>query len=224
VLLVGTRNEKLTTCQLHKYYSTYFKTMDRALKSRNAAAVVTCTSRPELRYSEYQYVMSHYFVSSAQGHPFLGRSEDFARKYIWPKTSIPSATVLINAVNTATQGRFTVERVENHSARKWAGTILPQHTPEFLTISADYARTLREWDKRFVANVTPEILAKDFPSIKTDPAMFEMLCRKWRYLFAYAEAGMGSGYVTCHMFTFIRPVCALYIWPVLQTHRRVLLA
>ncbi|KAH9973701.1 Mycolic acid cyclopropane synthetase-domain-containing protein [Lactifluus volemus] len=149
-----------------KYYSTYFKTMDKALKSRDAAAVVTCTSRPELRYSEYQ-------------------SEDFARKYMWPRTSIPSATVLINAVNTATQGRFTVERVENHSAH--------------------YARTCREWDKRFVANVTPEILEKDFPSIKTDPAMFEMLYRKWRYLFAYAEAGMGSGYVTCHMFTFIRP-------------------
>jgi hypothetical protein len=67
-----------------------------------------------------------------------------------------------------------------------------------------------------VANVTPEILAKDFPSIKTDPATFEMFCRKWRYLFAYAEAGMGSGYVTCHMFTFIRPVCALYIWPIVK--------
>jgi hypothetical protein len=37
--------------------------------------------------------------------------------------------------------------------------------------------------------------------------MFEMLYRKWRYLFAYASAGMGSGYLTCHMFTFIRTVC-----------------
>jgi hypothetical protein len=91
-----------------------------------------------------------------------------------------------------------------------------RRTPDLLTVSADYARTCREWDKRFVANVTPEILEKDFPSIKTDPAMFETLYRKWRYLFAYAEAGMGSGYVTCHMFTFIRPVCALYIWSVFE--------
>ena len=124
MLLGGTRNEKLTTCQLHKYYSTYFKTMDRALKSRNAVAVVTCSSRPELRYSEYQYVMSYYFVSLAQGHPFLGRSDDFVRKHMWPKISIPSATVLMNAVNTATQGRFTVECVKNLSARKLARTIL----------------------------------------------------------------------------------------------------
>jgi cyclopropane-fatty-acyl-phospholipid synthase len=79
-----------------------------------------------------------------------------------------------------------------------------------LTISADYARTLREWDKRFVANVTPEILVKDFPSMTTDPAMFDMFCRKWRYLFAYATAGMASGYLTCHMFTFIRPVRVIY--------------
>jgi len=148
-----------------KYYPAYFKVMDKALKSTNAAAVVTCTSRPESRYSGYQ-------------------SEDFARKYIWPNTVIPSATALINAVNAATQGRFTVEGVENHSAH--------------------YPRTLREWDKRFVTNVTPKILAKDFPSAAMDPANFEMLCRKWRYLFAYASAGMGSGYVTCHMFTFIR--------------------
>ena len=110
-------------------------------------------------------------------------------------------------MNTATQGRFTVEGVENHSARTYS--VLVQYPQISLTLSADYARTLREWDKRFVANVTPEILAKDFPSAAKDPAIFGMLCRKWRYLFAYASAGMGSGYVTCHMFTFIRSVCIL---------------
>jgi cyclopropane-fatty-acyl-phospholipid synthase len=110
-------------------------------------------------------------------------------------------------VNAATQGRFTVEGVENHSARTFS--VLVQYPQLSLALSADYPRTLREWDKRFVTNVTPKILAKDFPSAAMDPANFEMLCRKWRYLFAYASAGMGSGYVTCHMFTFIRSVCIL---------------
>jgi cyclopropane fatty-acyl-phospholipid synthase-like methyltransferase len=81
---------------------------------------------------------------------------------------------------------------------------------------ADYARTLREWDKRFVANVTPEVLAKDLPSMKMDPAVFEMFCKKWRYMFAYTNAGLEAGYVTNRMFTFIRPVCVLYIWLVFE--------
>ncbi|KAI0299755.1 Mycolic acid cyclopropane synthetase-domain-containing protein [Multifurca ochricompacta] len=148
-----------------KYYKTYFKIMDKALKSTNATAVVTCSTFPELRYSGCQ-------------------AEDFMRKYIWPNSCLPSATVLISAVNTASQGRFTLEGVENHSSH--------------------YPRTLREWDKRFVENVTPEVLAKDFPCVAGNPAAFEAFRKKWRYLFAYAGAGMARGYLTCHMLTFIR--------------------
>ncbi|KAI0253051.1 cyclopropane fatty acid synthase [Lactifluus subvellereus] len=151
--------------EMVEYHTTYFKIVDKALKSRNATAVVTCSTSLESRYSRYQ-------------------SEDFSRKYIWPNYCIPSATVLINAVNIASQGRFTLEGVENHSSH--------------------YARTLREWDNRFVANVTPEVLNNDFPGMTTNPAMFETFCRKWRYLFAYAGAAMAYGYVACHMFTFIR--------------------
>ncbi|KAI0260501.1 putative cyclopropane fatty acid synthase [Gloeopeniophorella convolvens] len=149
-----------------KYYATYFKIMDNVLKLRNATAVVTCSTFPESRYSDYQ-------------------AEDFMRKYIWPNSCLPSATILINAANAASQGRFTLEGVENHSSH--------------------YPRTLREWDRRFAANVTPEVLAKDFPSMTRDPVMFETFRRKWRYLFAYAGAGMAQGYLTCHMLTFIRP-------------------
>jgi cyclopropane-fatty-acyl-phospholipid synthase len=58
-----------------------------------------------------------------------------------------------------------------------------------------------------VANVTPELVVKEFPSMKTDPAMLEMFYKKWRYVFAYANAGFASGYLTSHMFTFIRTVC-----------------
>jgi cyclopropane-fatty-acyl-phospholipid synthase len=92
--------------------------MDKTLKPKNATAVVTCTARPESRYSGYQYVMSYTLLYSSDVPHFLDRSDDFSRKYIWPNSFLPSATVLISAVNTATQARFTVEGVENHSARK----------------------------------------------------------------------------------------------------------
>ena len=40
-----------------------------------------------------------------------------------------------------------------------------------------------------------------------DPVTFEAFHRKWRYIFAYAAAGLVHGYLGCHMFTFIRTVC-----------------
>ena len=39
-----------------KYYNLYFKLVDFALKSKNATAVVTSSTFPEARYSDYQYV------------------------------------------------------------------------------------------------------------------------------------------------------------------------
>lgn len=40
------------------------------------------------------------------------------RRYMWPNSSLPCATALITAMNTGSQGRFTLEGVENHAARK----------------------------------------------------------------------------------------------------------
>lgn len=48
---------------------------------------------------------------------FIFRAEDFMRRYMWPNSSLPSATALITAANSASQGRFTLEAVENHGSR-----------------------------------------------------------------------------------------------------------
>ena len=52
------------------------------------------------------------------------RAEDFMRKYMWPNSCLPSATALISAVQTGSQGRFTLEGVENHAARKSSSRLL----------------------------------------------------------------------------------------------------
>ena len=41
------------------------------------------------------------------------------RKYMWLNSCLPSATGLITAAQTGSQGRFTLEGVENHAARKY---------------------------------------------------------------------------------------------------------
>lgn len=45
------------------------------------------------------------------------------RKYMWPNSCLPSATALITACNSGSQGRFTLEGVENHAARKSTITV-----------------------------------------------------------------------------------------------------
>ena len=50
----------------------------------------------------------------------LGRAEDFSRKYIWPNTYLPTPAIIINAINTATHGRFILDGVENHAFRKYS--------------------------------------------------------------------------------------------------------
>ncbi|PPQ68356.1 hypothetical protein CVT26_005919 [Gymnopilus dilepis] len=155
-----------------KYYNLYFKLIDFALKSKNATAVVTASTFPESRFSSYQ-------------------SEDFMRKYMWPNSCLPSATALITAAHTASQGRFTVEGVENHAAH--------------------YPRTLREWGRRLDANLTADMIMKDYPALR-DPQEYAAFKRKWHYLFAYAGAGFSKGYITCHMITFIREVRTTVLW------------
>ena len=107
------------------------------------------------------------------------------RKYMWPNSCLPSATALITAAQTACEGRFTLQSVENHAAH--------------------YPRTLREWGRRLENNLSQEIIASEHPAL-SDPATYEAFKRKWQYLFAYAGAGFAKGYITCHMLCFNRQV------------------
>ena len=126
------------------------------------------------------------------------------RRYMWPNSCLPSATALITAAQNASQGRFTLEGVENHAARKDSilTILLPPHV---IVFSTDYPRTLREWSRRLDINLTQDMISRDYPALR-DRADYDAFKRKWHYLFAYAGAGFAKGYITCHMLTFIRHV------------------
>jgi cyclopropane-fatty-acyl-phospholipid synthase len=79
-----------------QYYTTYFQCVDFALKKANASAVVTSSTFPECRYSEYQ-------------------AEDFMRKYMWPNSCLPSASALVKAAQSGSHGNLTLDTIENHS-------------------------------------------------------------------------------------------------------------
>ncbi|KAI0699495.1 cyclopropane-fatty-acyl-phospholipid synthase [Cerioporus squamosus] len=147
-----------------KYYKKYFEVVDFALKPTGATIVVTCSTFPEGRYSGYQ-------------------ADDFMRRYMWPNSCLPSATVLIDAAYAASKGRFTLEGVENHAPH--------------------YPRTLRTWDRRLKSKLQREVMVQQYPAL-SDDATYGSFIRKWEYLFAYAGAGFAKGYITCHMLTLVR--------------------
>ena len=81
-----------------RYLPQFFKILDWALKPGRAAAVISATTQPESRYSEYQ-------------------STDYARRYQWPNSFCPSATSFVMTANAATEGRFALECVEDFGIR-----------------------------------------------------------------------------------------------------------
>ena len=127
------------------------------------------------------------------------------RKYMWPNSCLPSATGLITAAHTSSQGRFTLESVENHAARQYTHKLIYFKGISKIVLSSDYPRTLREWGRRLEANLTQDMVVKDYPGLR-DAFDYAAFKRKWQYLFAYAGAGFSKGYITCHMLTFIREV------------------
>jgi cyclopropane-fatty-acyl-phospholipid synthase len=78
-----------------KQWHEYFGMMNWALKEDRAAAVITATTQPEHRWSEYQ-------------------PDDFARHYHWPNTFLPSATSLASEMQRLLPGKFVLSRLEDH--------------------------------------------------------------------------------------------------------------
>src|ERR1700678_4265418 len=104
------------------------------------------------------------------------------RKYMWPNSCLPSATGLITAAHTSSQGRFTLESVENHAARQYTQVDLLQGISQ-IVLSSDYPRPLREWGRRLEANLTQDMVVKDYPGLR-DASDYAAFKRKWQYLFA----------------------------------------
>ncbi|GMU54006.1 MAG: hypothetical protein AMXMBFR33_31520 [Candidatus Xenobia bacterium] len=92
-----------------------------------------------------------------QGYEVYRRSAEWTQKHIFPGSNIPSLTTLTNAMTK--HSRFLIESLEN--------------------IGIHYARTLREWRRRFLSK--KELLGKDRHFLRT-----------WEYYFSYCEAGFST--------------------------------
>ncbi|KIP09025.1 hypothetical protein PHLGIDRAFT_87325 [Phlebiopsis gigantea 11061_1 CR5-6] len=163
-------------------YETYFAAIDWALKPQTGVGVVQGITIPEARYDAY------------------AKSEDFINKWVrlplpwllalFPGGILPTVTHLTDAIVTGSSQRLLVESVEN--------------------IGPHYARTLREWRRRFdsgFGDIAQALKAK-YPETMNDTPEgireVEMFRRKWIYYFCYCEAGFSTRTLGDHIITFTK--------------------
>ncbi|KAI5481275.1 hypothetical protein MNV49_004897 [Pseudohyphozyma bogoriensis] len=115
-----------------------------------------------------------------------GKSVDFIQKHIFPGGFLPSVTTLVDAILAGSKGKLLVEQIEN--------------------IGPHYARTLREWRRRFEKTFDTDIvpaLREAYPELKGRQGV-ELFRRKWIYYFVYCEAGFAQRALGDHILTITR--------------------
>jgi cyclopropane-fatty-acyl-phospholipid synthase len=101
------------------------------------------------------------------------RSVDFIKRYIFPGSCIPSVTAISKAIAGATDLRLI-------------------HLED---ITPHYARTLREWRRRFFANID-KVRDRSYP---------ETFIRMWEYYLCYCEGGFAERYIGDVQMLFAKP-------------------
>jgi cyclopropane-fatty-acyl-phospholipid synthase len=102
------------------------------------------------------------------------RSVDFIKRYIFPGSCIPSITAISNAIAGATDLRLV-------------------HLED---ITPHYARTLREWRKRFFAAID-QVRALGYS---------DTFIRMWEYYLCYCEGGFTERYIGDVQMLFSKPL------------------
>jgi len=103
------------------------------------------------------------------------RSVDFIKRYIFPGSCIPSVTAISKAIAKATDLRLI-------------------HLED---ITPHYARTLREWRRRFFENIA-EVRKMGYP---------DTFIRMWEYYLCYCEGGFAERYIGDAQMLFAKPLC-----------------
>ncbi|KAJ7049083.1 CFS1-like protein [Mycena amicta] len=110
---------------------------------------------------------------------------DFAQKWvIFPGGYLPSFSYWIATLNAGSNGRLVVDSVHN--------------------IGPHYARTLREWKRRFLANWEGVVKKALVAQYQLDDKGLEIFRRKWIFRSDYCEAGFKTRTLGDHIVTFTR--------------------
>ncbi|KAF8813872.1 CFS1-like protein, partial [Phlegmacium glaucopus] len=117
--------------------------------------------------------------------PSYDRHIDFVQKWvIFPGGYLPSLAFLVETMSTASQGRLTIDSVYN--------------------IGPHYARTLREWKRKFLCNWDGVIAKALVDQYHLPEQELEIFKRKWICKNDYCESGFATRILGDHCITFTR--------------------
>ncbi|RAL62901.1 hypothetical protein DID88_004742 [Monilinia fructigena] len=113
-------------------------------------------------------------VNSQGFHKTRSKVDTFIDRYIFPGGYLPSVRELIERLDTGSSGSLELESVQS--------------------IGPHYARTLRLWREKFLANweTTKLLYMKERGNMTA--LDLEAFRRRWIYYFSYCEAGFRAGY------------------------------
>ncbi|KAI0821219.1 Mycolic acid cyclopropane synthetase-domain-containing protein [Irpex lacteus] len=181
-----------------EYVETYFAKIDWALRRDTGVAVIQGITIPEARFEEY--VKTEDFIrkwSTSLLAPLMFRILICSAFIVFPGGLLPTVSLITSAINSGSSSRLLIESISN--------------------IGPHYARTLREWRRRFDAGfkssaegkcgVIEQALRDEFSEVMNGPRgaeEIEVFRRKWLYYFTYCEAGFTMRLLGVHIFTIIR--------------------
>ncbi|KAK0464494.1 CFS1-like protein [Desarmillaria tabescens] len=179
-----------------EFLVTYWEQVDWALKKKGAVGVVQVITIPEARFERYMREVDFIrkWVSHYQGESSPQLSSRTVQ--IFPGGFLPTLVLLFETLQTGSNGSLIVDSVSN--------------------IGPHYARTLREWRKRFLLAFESKIvpaLQRQYPDVMSGPngrSQIEVFKRKWIYYYCYCEVGFTTRTLGDHIISFTREGCQEY--------------
>jgi cyclopropane-fatty-acyl-phospholipid synthase len=147
-----------------EYLETYFRCVDRLLKTDGGVACFQCITIPESRYAGYK------------------DGDDFIRRYIFPGGHLPTVTQLLDAIRAGSRDgvepRLIPESVEN---------IGPHYAKTLRLWRQNFMQT-------FATTIKPALVREfmERERKKMTEEEVEVFRKKWEYYFAYCEAGFAT--------------------------------
>ncbi|QRV86399.1 cyclopropane-fatty-acyl-phospholipid synthase [Ceratobasidium sp. AG-Ba] len=176
-----------------EFLPTYWGVVERCMKSRDAVGVVQVITIPEPRYERYIQEIDFIRKWVSVSYPEEPIYSPYGLIYASYSQSghLPTVTSLLDSLTKGGKNKLIVDNIAN--------------------IGPHYARTLREWRRRFLAKFESDIvpaLQREYPDVFDNTMRgrheIEVFKRKWVYYYCYCEVGFTTRTLGDHIITFIR--------------------
>ncbi|KAF8710274.1 cellobiose dehydrogenase, partial [Rhizoctonia solani] len=165
-----------------EFLKEYWAIVERCMKPENSVGVVQVITIPEPRVG----------VQDTNG--IFARLISFGNGIpgeVFPGGHLPTVTALVDTLAQGGKNKLIIDSISN--------------------IGPHYARTLREWRRRFLARFDSDIipsLKREYPDVFDESPRgrqeIEVFKRKWVYYYCYCEVGFTTRTLGDHIITFVR--------------------